>query len=181
MHNIEYKAELRDLTLARSIARAHGATFIDAVEQTDTYFRIPTGRLKKREVPGEETEYIFYDRENRAAAKLSSFTIYSEAQALERFGVSPLPVWVVVRKAREIYIVGNVRIHLDTVDGLGQFLEFEAVVSPAHDSAQCHRSVATLKQVFAPVLGEAVACSYSDLLAAEHELRSMTDERAGQA
>ncbi len=107
MHNVEFKAELRDLPLARSVCKAIGATFILTLEQTDTYFRVAAGRLKKRECAGEPTEYIFYDRENRARPKLSHFTIYSEAQAVERFGAAPLPVWVVVRKVRELYMLDS--------------------------------------------------------------------------
>jgi predicted adenylyl cyclase CyaB len=32
-----------------------------------------------------------------------------------------------VKKQRELFLLGNVRIHLDRVQGLGEFLEFEAV------------------------------------------------------
>ncbi|MBL8963283.1 MAG: class IV adenylate cyclase [Phycisphaeraceae bacterium] len=164
MHNVEFKAELRDLPLARSIAKAHGAAFIDAVEQTDTYFRVPAGRLKKRETMGEPVEYIFYDRSDRSPPKLSHFTIYTEAQATARFGLAPMPVWLVVKKVREIYLLGNVRIHLDTVEKLGVFLEFEALVGTNHSVAACNRSLSDLREIFAPVLGEPISCGYSDLL-----------------
>jgi len=167
MHNVEYKAELRDPVLARSICHAVGATHIITLEQTDTYFRVPHGRLKKREAPGEPTEYIFYDRANRSAPKLSHFSIYTETMAQERFGASPLPVWVVVKKTREVYLLGGVRIHLDAVEGLGRFLEFEALVSPSQNVAVCHAVVADLRQRFAPVLGEAISGGYSDMIAAE--------------
>lgn len=170
MHNVEYKAELRDLELARAICRALKASEIITMDQLDTYYRIPSGRLKKRECPGEPTEYIFYDRPDRTRPKLSHFVIYSEKQALERFGTQPLPVWVVVRKRRELFMHGQVRIHLDTVEGLGKFLEFEAMVSIAFNIAKCHAAIERLKQAFAPVLGEPIACGYSDLLAAEGEL-----------
>lgn len=171
MHNVEFKAELRDPTVARFLCRTRGATHIVTVGQTDTYFRIPQGRLKKREVPGEPTEYIFYDRADRSNPKLSHFTIYPEAAAIERFGATPLPVWIVVRKEREIFMTGNVRIHLDRVDHLGAFLEFEALVSRDHNVAACHHAIAELRSAFAHVLGEPIACSYSDLLAQDHEGR----------
>lgn len=172
MHNVEYKAELRDLDLARSICRAIKASPIIVMDQVDTYYRIPSGRLKKRECPGEPTEYIFYDRPDRTRPKLSHFVIYSEQQALERFGVRPLPVWVVVRKRRELFMHGQVRIHLDTVEGLGRFLEFEALVSVAFNIARCHEAIENLKRSFAAVLGEPIACGYSDLLANEPELEA---------
>lgn len=165
MHNVEFKVELRDPELARSIAQALGATCAAAVRQTDTYFRVPQGRLKRREADGEETEYIFYDRANRASPRLSHFRIYSETAAAERFGAQPLPVWVVVEKVREVYLLGNVRIHLDTVATLGSFLEFEAMVSRDCNVGRCHEAIAELRRAFAPVLGEPIAVSYSDMLA----------------
>ncbi|MFT3685286.1 MAG: CYTH domain-containing protein [Phycisphaerales bacterium] len=64
MTNIEFKAELRDPELARTLLRKIHATPIDTLEQTDTYFRLSDGRLKKRETKGAPTEYIFYNREN---------------------------------------------------------------------------------------------------------------------
>lgn len=167
MHNVELKLELRDLALARSICRTIGAAHIATLEQTDTYYNVPSGRLKKRECRGEPTEYVFYDRPDKARARLSHFSIYTEQQALERFGVSPLPVWVVVRKTRELYMLGGVRIHLDSVEGLGNFLEFEALVSPSQTVSKCHRAVKELRRQFAPVLGEVIATGYSDMRAQE--------------
>ncbi len=169
MQNIELKAELRDLPLARTIARGIGATFILAFDQTDTYYRVPSGKLKKRETVDEPVEFIFYDRPTKSAAKLSNFTIYSQDQAAERFGTHPLPVWVVVRKRRELFILGHVRIHLDTVEGLGSFLEFEALISRDYDAARCDQSVAELREKFQPALGELIDCGYADLLAREQE------------
>lgn len=176
MHNVEYKAELRDIELARAICRALKASEIIAMEQVDTYFRIPSGRLKKRECAGEPIEYIFYDRPDRTRPKLSHFVIYTEQRALERFGIQPLPVWLTVRKRRELFMHGQVRIHLDTVEGLGRFLELEAMVSVGFNIARCHEAIEQLKQAFAPVLGEPIACGYSDMLAAEMDLQA---ERPG--
>lgn len=164
MHNVEFKAELRDLPLARSIVRSLGARFIVKMNQTDTYYRTPTGRLKRRECDGEPTEYIHYDRTDRLLPKLSHFTIYSEDRFREVFGIEPLPVWLTVRKVRELFMLGNVRIHLDQVETLGDFVEFEALVSPDHTVPTCHRAIAELREKLTPVLGEAIAGGYSDLL-----------------
>ena len=80
-----------------------------------------------------------------------------------------LPVWIVVKKHREVFMLGNVRIHLDRVEGLGAFLEFEALVSRDHPEAGCHEALADLRAGLGPVLGEPIACGYSDLVAAEQE------------
>lgn len=175
MQNVEFKAELRDLPLARSICKALKATWVGELQQTDTYFRVASGRLKKRETVGEETEFIFYDRANRIRPKISQFTIYSEQHALERFGTSPLPIWLVVKKKRELWLHRNVRIHLDQVEGLGNFIEFEALVSKEHNVPKCHESIGELRTALLPVLGEAIDRGYSDLLAAEMETQKPAD------
>lgn len=167
MHNIEFKAELLDPSLARTICQSLGATSVGVLEQTDTYYRLPSGRLKKRECPGQAPEWIFYDRQDRSRPKLSAFTIYTENQARARFGEGPMPVWIIVRKLRDLYMLGNVRIHLDRVEGLGEFLEFEALVSMDNSVAKCHAAVEDLRARLQPALGEPIACSYADLLAAE--------------
>jgi adenylate cyclase class IV len=165
MLNVEFKAELRDLALARTICRAIRATHIATLRQTDTYYRIPSGRLKKRECDGEPVEYIYYDRANRSLPKLSLFNVFSERQARERYGEAELPIWLIVRKTRELFIIDNVRIHLDRVDGLGEFIEFEAVVSRTQPVAKCHRDLASLRERLGPAIGEPIAMSYSDMLA----------------
>lgn len=169
VQNLEFKAELRDLSLARTIVVRLGAVHAGTFEQTDTYYRVPSGRLKKRETVGEPTEFIFYNRPDRLAPKISQFTIYSEPQAVERFGTTPLPVWVAVRKVRELYLLANVRIHLDQVSRLGTFIEFEAMVANAVTVEQCQKQLADLRAALAPTLGEPIGCGYSDLLAREED------------
>lgn len=169
MQNIELKAELRDIALARGICRGIRATHVLTFAQTDTYYKVPSGKLKKRESEGEPVEYIAYERPLKAAAKLSQFSILSEAQALERYGSEPLPVWLTVKKTRELYMHANVRIHLDIVETLGHFIEFEALVSRDHPADQCRYSVASLRQQFQPVMGELIDCGYADLMEQEVE------------
>ena len=71
---------------------------------------------------------------------------------------------VVVRKRREILLWDNVRIHLDEVDGLGTFLELEAVVDERHDEATCHAQVARLMPALGLAESDLIAASYADLL-----------------
>jgi len=169
VQNVEFKAELRDLPLARAVCARIGATHVASLKQTDTYYRIPDGRLKKRETEGEPVEFIFYHRANRLRPKLSHFTIYDEAAAAARFGQLPLPIWVTVRKAREHWTYQDVRIHLDEVEGLGRFLEFEAIVSSDRHVGRCHQLIEELRGHFRTTLGEPVATSYSDMIALDVE------------
>ena len=164
MQNIEFKAELRDLEAARSQCRVLAAEKIGVLDQTDTYFKLADGRLKKRQAPGEPIEWIYYHRDNRVTPKMSNYTILTDDQARRRWGTESLRQWLVVRKKRELWMIDNVRVHLDQVEKLGDFLEFEAIVSRQFDVKECHMAVDELRQMFAPVLGESISVSYSDLM-----------------
>lgn len=173
MHNVEFKAELRDPALARGIARTLGATLVYTLDQTDTYFRVPHGRLKRRESVHADTgkrepiEFIFYDRANIARPKLSNFTIYSEDEARQRFGARPLPIWVVVKKRREVWVEGATRIHIDHVEGLGDFIECEALISQKQTVIKGRERNEAFRKAFMPAMGEPIAVSYSDMLATD--------------
>lgn len=167
MQNVEHKCELRDAALARLALTRLGATRVGVTRQHDTYFRVPDGRLKKRESHGEPTEYVFYHRPDRVKPKLSHFTIYTESEALSRFGTRPLPVWVTVDKAREIWVYKNAQMHLDEVDGLGSFFEVQALVSPAMHVGRCHELIREVLAALGPSVSESIATSYADMIALE--------------
>lgn len=164
MQNIEFKAELRNLEGARGQCKVVGCDFIGALQQTDTYFRLTDGRLKKRESPGEPIEWIFYHRPDRITPKMSNFTLLTDEQARRRWGTHSLTPWLRVVKTRELWMLGDVRIHIDQVEELGLFIEFEAKVSRHFDVKSCHAAVAELREMFGPLLGEAISVSYSDLI-----------------
>ena len=157
MKNFELKAELRDPNLARLICQKIGASKVIKLRQTDVYYNVARGRLKKR-------TSVFYERENRTDAKVSEYHIYTHTQVQERFGQAPLPVWLEVEKNRELYLYNSVRIHIDDVIDLGWYFEFEILVNKDTDMEQAKELATQLKSTFLPALGEPIATSYSDLL-----------------
>ena len=178
MKNIEYKAELRDPDLARAIAREIGAKLTVKVQQTDTYYSVASGRLKKREAVAldrgvaapEPAEYIVYERPDRVDLRASDYSIMTETQLRARFGQAPLPVWLTVSKVRELWLWRSVRIHLDKVDHLGWFFEIESLVREPRDEPHAGLLAEQIRATFAPALGEPVSGSYSDLLAQHREI-----------
>ena len=164
MQNIEFKAELRNLEAARRQCKLIGAERIGHLRQVDTYFRLADGRLKRREAPGEPVEWIFYHRPNRVSPKMSNFTILTDEQARRRWGTKSLKPWLVIQKSREIWMVDEVRIHVDEVTDLGAFIEFEAMVTRSLDVKACHEAIAELRSIFQPLMGEPISVSYSDLM-----------------
>ncbi len=164
MRNIEFKAELRDLDAARTQCKLIGADCVAVTRQVDTYFKLTDGRLKRREAEGEPVEWIYYHRADESRPKLSNYTILSDDQARLRWGTHSLREWLVVAKTREIWILENIRVHLDEVDDLGVFIEFEAIVSREHNVQECHELIADLRTRFGPVINEPISLSYSDLM-----------------
>ena len=79
-------------------------------------------------------------------------------------GTKTLREWLTVLKTRELWIIDNMRIHIDDVDQLGNFIEFEALVSKNRDVKECHLAVNHLRELFGPIIGEPVAPSYCDLM-----------------
>lgn len=165
MRNIEFKARLLDLAAARHVCRKVGAVRVDLLEQRDTYFEIASGRLKRREAEGQLTEWIEYHRANSTSATPSDYEVFTTREAATRYDLSSLTPWVVVDKVRELYLVGQTRIHLDRVHNLGDFLEFEALVNEEQNQVQAEGALESLRNSFKAVLGPALRDSYSDLCA----------------
>ena len=169
--NIEIKARCEDLDAVRATLAAEGARRVGEDHQIDTYFCVPHGRLKLRE--GTIERYlIFYERPDDAGPKRSDVHLYEPqpGPALKAVLTRALGVRVVVEKRREIFFVGNVKFHLDQVDGLGRFAEIEAIDqdgsrTPAELRAQCEAFTERLG--LAP--GAFVAASYSNLLLRQDE------------
>jgi adenylate cyclase, class 2 len=166
--NVEIKARCSDLEPVRAALRRRRADYRGLDRQTDTYFRCPTGRLKLRE--GDiENALIHYARADQAGPKESVVTLCPiQRDALLRPVLEQaLGVLVAVRKRREIWFVGNVKIHLDEVDELGSFVEIEAIdagcsLGREHLQAQCEELMALLGVRREDLLER----SYSDMLLA---------------
>lgn len=163
---MELKARVTDLDRIRRIAREIATMDLGVQEQTDTYFRCTSGRLKLRQGGHVPAQLIWYRRADRQDARASDYRLVpiSNPETLKGALEAALGVWCIVRKRREIYLFQSVRIHLDEVENLGTFLEFEAVVSHGIDDQAARAQLADLSQRFAISSTDLVAVSYSDLL-----------------
>jgi adenylate cyclase, class 2 len=169
MRNIELKAECPDLEAARSQARSLGAKRMGVFMQTDTYFHVRFGRLKLREVQEEPGGHLVaYHREDRAAVRASDYELVSvpDAASTKRALARTLGIRVIVVKRRELWQWRNVRIHLDDVEHLGTFLEFEAVVDGSPDDAGGNDIISRLARHFGVEPAAVQAASYAELLIA---------------
>jgi len=128
--NIEIKARLRsvDELLPRARALADGDVVV--IDQHDTFFHVPHGRLKLRAFSDGSAELIHYHRPNTAAPKASDYVRVpvTEARLLHEALARGCGVVGHVRKRRLLLLVGQTRVHLDRVEGLGDFIELEVVL-----------------------------------------------------
>lgn len=173
--NLEIKARYDDLRRAADVARDAGGAPRGILEQVDTYFHAPAGRLKLREnvhvaADGARTatvELIAYRRADHDGTRESTYAISRLERADDcRAGLSAvLGVRVVVRKRRALWIVGATRVHLDEVDDLGRYLELETVITdqPEADARREHDDLVRRLGI-APA--DTIAGSYSELLLA---------------
>jgi adenylate cyclase class 2 len=129
--NLEIKAVDPDPQATLRAALELGAEDAGWLHQRDTYFHAVQGRLKLREAPPEPAELIAYARAELAGPKVSLYRVVPVADhhALIEALSESLGVKVVVEKARRLLRWRNVRIHLDRVEGLGDFVELEAVAA----------------------------------------------------
>jgi len=164
--NAEIKAVCRNQAAVRNILRELQARFVGEDQQTDTYFNVPTGRLKLREGLIENA-LIFYRRPDTEAPKISDVKLFSSS---ELSGIKPLltaalGVKVTVVKQREIYFVDNVKIHLDRVAELGEFVEIEAIDNDgSRTAAELLRQCQAMLERLGIQPADRLTHSYSDML-----------------
>jgi predicted adenylyl cyclase CyaB len=142
MRNIEIKARVFNRRHLRDYMRLHGSQQ-QVQHQRDVFFNAPRGRLKLRCFRDGTGVLVAYDRADQAGPKLSDYTPapVADAAKCEQALTRSLGVRGIVEKKREIAIVGQTRIHLDQVKGLGVFLELEVVLRP-RQSLKSGRSIA---------------------------------------
>ncbi|HUP21090.1 MAG TPA: class IV adenylate cyclase [Gemmatimonadota bacterium] len=157
--NLELKARVDDPAALRERVRGTGAALQGTEEQVDRYFRVPAGRLKLRESTLDGAHLIFYVRPEDGPVRRARFhrLPVEAAEPLAETLSAMLGAESVVEKTREVWWHDDVRIHLDRVAGLGDFLELEARVdrigSRAEAAARLERLVLDLAVRPADVLG----------------------------
>ena len=166
--NVELKARVLDAAATLERARAAGAVEVVVLEQRDTYFAVPGGRLKLREETGRPAALVAYSRADIAGPRASEYELAPVADPARLSGALALALGVcaVVEKTRRLLLwEETVRLHLDEVRGLGSFVEIEAAAPPESDLAREHDQVRRLAAALALDREWVVAASYADLIA----------------
>jgi len=169
MRNIELKARLRDRAKALGVCSELGAVPHGDIRQVDTYFPVPEGRLKLRESDPGEDYLVFYRRADLAEPKACDYLIRPVDRALRDLLAAALGTLAVVEKTRTLFLWENVRIHLDRVEGLGDFIEFEAVLADGYDEQDGYRKLEELEGAFEIAAEDRITISYLDMVAQDRQ------------
>ncbi|MCU7374952.1 class IV adenylate cyclase [Paucibacter sp. O1-1] len=136
--NVEIKARISSVADLLPLAIALGDDeHPQLIHQDDSFFSVPHGRLKLRVFGDGSGELIAYQRADADGPKLSDYMIspVTEPESMREALARACGLLGRVRKHRLLVLVGATRIHLDRVEGLGEFLEIEVVLQPGQSVA----------------------------------------------
>lgn len=165
--NVEIKARIESVQALLPHAQALAGSAPQTILQDDTFFACAHGRLKLRDFGDGRGELIQYERADAAGPKTSTYvrsptdSPATLREALAR-GLGQIGR---VRKRRELLLAGRTRIHLDRVEGLGDFLELEVVLADGEDEGAGLAEAHALMQRLGIAPAQLVRGAYLDLLA----------------
>lgn len=164
--NIEIKARVRDLTEIRRRAEQLSNTPVEVIPQEDTFFNVSRGRLKLRVLSEDNGQLIYYTRPDREGPKRSDYqlSLTSDPENLKRVLELAYGIRGIVRKTRYLYLVDQTRVHLDDVEGLGQFMELEVVMREGQNDAEGQLIAEGLMAVLGVEKHDLLEGAYMDLL-----------------
>ncbi|XP_058805340.1 uncharacterized protein LOC131672252 isoform X1 [Phymastichus coffea] len=146
MRNVEIKAKVDNIDEVEKKAIELSDTPLKVINQHDIFFHIPVkqatngGRLKLREFEDDTGELIYYERPDIQGPKLSNYTkVYLDSDRrknLREVLTQSNGILGTVEKTRHLYLVGQTRIHIDRVLGLGNFMELEVALDYGDDPAK---------------------------------------------
>ena len=165
--NIEIKARIAGVQQLLPRAAALAGQAAVEILQDDTFFACPNGRLKLRAFSPERGELIFYQRADQQGPK-ESFYVLSPTASPDTLREALTLAWGQagrVRKRRLLLLVGRTRVHLDEVEGLGDFLELEVVLRDDESADAGVQEAHALMAQLGVEPGDLVDSAYVDLLA----------------
>ena len=166
--NIEIKARARNFDEIRRQAERLSSIPVETIPQEDIFFNTPQGRLKLRVLSEIRGQLIYYTRADQEGPKRSDYHIShtSDPANLKRVLELAYGIRGVVRKTRYLYHVGQTRVHLDEVEGLGQFMELEVVMQEGQSDIEGQAIAENLMASLGVERTDLLEGAYMDLLEA---------------
>ncbi|GAB2938769.1 class IV adenylate cyclase [Hafnia psychrotolerans] len=174
--NIEIKARIDDFSAMYEKIGVLAEGLPDLIDQDDTFFICPHGRLKLRTLAVDRGELIFYQRPDKSGPKPSFYTLTETADPEGLRHTLTLAYGAAGRviKQRTLFMLGQTRLHLDRVKGLGDYVEFEVMLDEQQTLEQGIAIAEDLLEKLHIDRQELVDQAYVDLLNAKGK-RSSSD------
>ena len=164
--NVEIKARIKSIDAVFPKAAAIADSGPVEIPQDDTFFVCHNGRLKLRAFTPDQGELIFYRRADQKGPK-ESFYLVSPTTAPDTLRESLSLAYGQagrVRKNRTLFLAGRTRIHLDRVEGLGDFLELEVVLKDGEQAETGEAIARELMEQLDILPDQLIMGAYIDLL-----------------
>ena len=164
--NIEIKARASDFEGLRHKAEQLSDTPCQVIPQVDTFFICSHGRIKLRELGPTRGQLVFYLRQDINGPKHSDYQIFDtdNPEGLKTIMTGAYGVRGVITKVRYLYMVGQTRIHLDDVRGLGKFIELEVVLNPGQSDEEGQMIAEDLRLKLGIQQDDLIGNAYIDML-----------------
>ena len=160
--NLELKIKATSHESLKKILKQIGAENKGMLNQKDVYYSVPNGLLKLRIENGNES-LIVYNRNENDKSRWSDFEVLKFINGKgEKFFSKLFDVEIIVKKERELFYYDDTRIHLDTVNNLGKFLELETLV--INGKADAKKRFAKIIRLLKLDESKQIRKSYRDLL-----------------
>ena len=169
--NIEIKARAGNFSELRKRAELLSDTPCEVIPQEDIFFNVPQGRLKLRVLAPNRAQLVWYIRPDQEGPKRSDYEIYEtdHPEKLKSVLSAAYGVRGTVKKTRYLYLAGQTRVHLDDVEGLGQFMELEVVMREGQADAEGQAIAEDLMARLGIEKGDLLEGAYMDLIENERE------------
>jgi predicted adenylyl cyclase CyaB len=164
--NIEIKARVRNFPEFLQRVEALSDSPLEVIPQEDTFFVTPKGRLKLRVLASDRAQLVYYERPDQDGPKRSNYFIFNtkDPENLKTALKLALGIRGVVKKTRYLYMVGQTRVHLDNVEGLGRFMELEVVLRSGQSDEEGRVIAGDLMKKLGIEPTDLIECAYLDLL-----------------
>ena len=167
--NIEIKAKVANISnllkVAQDLSNGNG----EILQQKDIFYLCSSGRLKLRSVNTNghaKSELIFYQRPDQDGPKLSNFVVapVSNAEEMDKLLSFSNGSDGIVAKERTLFMVGQTRVHVDKVEGLGNFMELEVQLSENQTVEEGSKIANDLMEKLGVKKDDLITGAYHDLL-----------------
>ncbi|CAH0403862.1 unnamed protein product [Chilo suppressalis] len=171
MRNVEIKAKITDFKIICEKAEQLSGGPPTIIKQDDTFYKVNNGRLKMRFYADSSATLVRYDREDQDGPKLSDYELLDfsiaeseKAKLLDKMLSKCMGKRGRVVKERRLYMVGQTRVHIDSVQDLGNFMELEVVLRPDQSVEEGQEIAKDLQSKLGVNDEDLIECAYVDLL-----------------